>query len=414
MIFASAAKNAFLVYGAIAILFIGAYTEIGFSIGGGYIPSFFSILFCCFAYYIIKPPFLVRDVRWMTYWGLFLLLSSLLAPNFSDIGSRFIGVLQAFIAFLTFIVTIRILAFAGTDVLSKFSIWMLRIIFLLTVAEYLGITTELSEYFRQVVYINSNYSLYDADFRDLGMGSSIRPKVFTTEPSLVAIGFFVLVVGVSSSVKSFIILFEAVIYIFLQYYILNSPIVLLSLLAFLWIVSYRFGFVAYGFVIMLSVAVFVFYGDVINERVQRFSFDNILGSHVAYDVENEKSERLRLVYPYMAVMDVFNVNPFTGLGISGKRSLELYSTVSPVYQIAFGNNAFATVFIYFGIGGAIVFFGIMYLFLKPFFVNWLVAGVVVFMFMQTMGGFETVRFWIYLGFVFYFLSNSFVALPPKR
>lgn len=399
-------RNRNHVFVALCFIFLGAYTEVGLSVGGGYIPSFFTILFCGISYLLIRPPIYLRDLRLLFFFMLFVFASALLAPNYNDINSRFVGVLQISIAFAVFVATFKVLTHIGPDFMARFLLWMLRLLVILTITEYFGLTTEISDSVRSIIYASSNYGLYQADARDLSFGTSIRPKVFTTEPSLVAIGFFILVVGVVASSKSLMLLIEVAIYIFLQYYFLNSPIVLLSLVAFVWVLSNRYGMIVYGLSFILLMPFLYVLGDVAFERMERLSIANIIDAFVSYDLKHVSSEMLRLVFPYIAVLDVFNVNPFTGLGISGKRSLELYSTITPDYVIAFGNNAFATIFIYFGLIGVVCLFSIMYFYLRAYVVSFTILLGVVFLFMQTMGGFETVRFWVYLAFLVSFFATK--------
>lgn len=396
-------------------LFVAAYTEIGLTIGGVFIPSFFSILIVFCVLFVVKNYVRPRDVLYFFCAVLFFFISAVLAPNYDDFGSRLTGVVQFSVAIFTFFVSFRFFLAFGKDKSVFVFFWLIRFLVVLTFLEYVGLLTDFSDSFRSLVYTGSNYTIYDADLRDISLGNSIRPKVFTSEPSLVAIGFFVLMVSLLSNVTSKVAIAELFLLAIFQYYILNSPIVLLGILVSVFVLCNR----AFGFVSVIAVAAVLFsalflFSDFLGDRLSRLSLDYVANNHVSYDVENEKSERLRLYYPYRALVDVFEVNPYTGLGVSGKRSLEKYSTVTPIYQIAFGNNAFATIFIYFGIVGGLFFIYFLWRYVSLYVKTPILFFLVVFSYMQTLGGFETVRMWMYISFIVAFLSFDNSSTRTER
>ena len=96
-------------------------------------------------------------------------------------------------------------------------------------------------------------------------------------------------------------------------------------------------------------------------------------------------------------MDVLQRSPLFGVGISGKEIIESYSRLQIDPKYALGNNVLAALVTYLGLGGAA-------LFGKALFDYWRRAGVgniallvvLILALSQTMGGFETPRFWSYV------------------
>lgn len=385
----------------LSFLCLNVFTEVSLPITSSfYIPSFF-LLLCIFPmYYLVKSTLLRADYDFVFLMFLFLLVSAVAAPNWEDINSRFNGVLQMTIALLMFVLTIKLLGLFTAVEKERFFIWFARCVVFFTFLEYIDVIKSLSDQFREMAYTGQGYLAYDSDERDLALGGAIRPKVFTAEPSLVAIGFFVSAVCAFYANKSMRVFVEIFILTVIEYYFLNSPIALAAIVCIFPFVIYqrRGGFIG-TLVVVMTLLSFSFYGSSFSDRLIRFSPSEIFSTATSFDTANEKSERLRLVYPYIAALDAISVNPISGLGISGKRSLAIYSSVSPIYEIAMGNNAFASIFIFFGVVGSAIFFWIILSYLKVRSGLDLYLLLTIFVFMQTMGALESARLWVYLGLI---------------
>lgn len=402
-----------MTYFILSLLFFTVYTEVGIRLAGVYVPSFFPLVACFAVYFTYFKQFKIRDLQFLFLIFVYLFISSIAAPNYQDINSRFLGVLQMGVAIAAFVAYLRILVNVPQNVAVKFYIYTLRAILFLTVLEFYGITTSLSDDFRNIAYLDSNYKLYIADERDFNMGDFLRPKVFTTEPSLVAVGFFIALASVLGMVKDTKTYVELFFYLVLEYLFLNSPIIIIGFifLAFSVVRRNKFNVVTVSIVLF---AVLLTAGGALMERLERFSPDRLSQTTVGDDYVQEKSERLRMVYPYLSIIDVMNANPFTGFGVSGKRSLEEYSSFTKSYQIAFGNNAFASLFIYFGLVGFLTFSLLIVNYLRVFNIDWLGWIMAVILFMQTMGGLETVRLWMYLAILTAAFSKGLIVNATNK
>lgn len=230
------------------------------------------------------------------------------------------------------------------------------------------------------------------------LSGSVRPKVFVSEPSLVAVAYFVLAVASTWTVRKRIVSIEVMVLTVIEYYLLGSPILILAILGVL--PTYRFSkrglsrllsFVLIG--IVLSLTYYMISGDLSN----RFSDLSFLFDSGGDEMETQSSESLRLINPFVSLVDVLNINPISGLGIGGKESLALFSTFFTNYEVAFGNNSFATLFI-FGFIGALCFF-----YHGDTYADSLISHhnfySLYFLYMQTMGGFESARMWTYMAII---------------
>lgn len=383
-------------------IFINTYLELPLGLGASsYIPSFFLLLSVALAWFSVRRHLEGLDYRYIFWIFVFCVFSAFLAPNYSDLDSRFFGVLQMLTSSLTFVVVFSFLRNLNEEYRGTIFLWVVRILVFLTFLEYVGLTTSISDSFRNAVYGAGGYVAYDGDVRDLMLGDFIRPKVFSSEPSLVAIGFFVSAIGSAWALRENRIIIELVVLTAVEYYLLNSPILFLVPVCIFPVFKARNIYVFIS-VLLCSGALFIISfgsGPDFSERFERFSPDVIFSTETALDAENEKSERLRIVYPYISAMDAISVNPISGFGISGKRSLAIYSSISPLYEIAMGNNAFASVFVFFGAFGAIVFFGLIFNYLKSYGSPTFGLLLCCFCFMQTMGALESARFWSYFAMI---------------
>lgn len=378
-------------------LFIGAYVEVPLGLSSGaYIPAFYLLLTVLFVAVNDRYLYKTIDYIFITTLLLFCVVSSIIAPNFDGIEFRFYAVVQMLASAVTFVVVLKSILCLPLAIRIDASVWMLRILVVLTLLEYLGVISAASDSFRSWAYSSGGYVAYSDDVRDLILGGEIRPKVFTSEPSLVAIATFVLAnfsAWQSRDIKTPV---EITFLLFFELLLLNSPIVILALVSIL--PTLFIGRSRYIYVLLIILLPLLFFIDssIVLDKIDRFSFQELFYERGGGTVETETSERLRLIYPYISIIDVFSVNPISGLGVGGKRSLELYGSVSPNFEVSFGNNSFATVFIFFGAFGSILFFHIVYSYLKSFGIKLLPAVFVYFIFSQTMGGFESPRYWAYL------------------
>lgn len=395
----------------VCLVFLNAYIELPLVFGGdAYIPSFFLILVIGILAAFDREIYKNIDFAFVVCLFVFNLLSAVLAPNFEDINSRFFSAVQLLSSSVAFVVVVRNMIYFPTGLRVIIALWGLRVVVLLTLLEYLGLISSISDEFRAWAYSSGPYVAYSDDARDLLLGGAVRPKVFTSEPSLVAMACFVLAVNSTWLTDQKKVLLEVVFLLLAEVFFLNSPIIVLSLLCV--IPPFHNAFpkrILYFFIGIVLLATSLVSDFGVEGLADRFSIQELFYERGGGTMETETSERLRLVYPYISVIDAIQENPATGLGVGGKRSLSIYGSVSPNFEVSFGNNAFATVFIFYGVLGAIAFYFVLYLYLNKYIVGLVPCFGIYFLFSQATGGFESARYWVYLGF----LTSVFVCRDKR-
>jgi len=180
---------------------------------------------------------------------------------------------------------------------------------------------------------------------------------------------------------------------------MGSPIVYLSILITIsilfWLIQSKrislsnrilllFGIIIVS-IIILSVMI---QGDVVSKRFNMENFGD--------DVGVNSSDNIRLYLPYTTAIAVIKASPFFGVGISGKRAAVdiLNFSYDPSFLVS---NNVAVLLTYFGCVGTAILLYIFYYYMKRtgirrvwlLYFLWFCLG-------QTLGGFESPRFWGYL------------------
>ncbi|MFT4102056.1 MAG: hypothetical protein QM674_13655 [Burkholderiaceae bacterium] len=391
----------------LVLLLVNAYLELPIALSGeAYVPAV-GILATVAAYLATsrhRPQW--RDVDLCLLLVSFCLLSSFAAPNWADLGSRLWGTVQIAASAVCFISTVTLIrALDRRTVLWIFG-GLTVALMLLTALEVIGVTRALSDAFREGAYEAGGYRAYTADERDLSLVGFIRPKVFSSEPSLVGIGFMIFALGFGfarADWKGLALVFVAAV---IEFALLGSPIALIAPMSVgLAVVLARASRLspqalrrAKATALVLAALLGVgALGAVALVDADRFRDLELNMGVDGAKLETATSEQLRLVLPYLAAVDAMRVNPLTGLGTSSKRSLSLYSSTSSDYKVAMGNNAFASCFVFWGLAGAALFFAIVYRYLRQIGAWGLPLAVAVGSLMQTMGALESPRLWVYFG-----------------
>jgi hypothetical protein len=332
-----------------------------------------------------------------------LLLSALLSPGLEHLGQKLLGLLQTLVSISSGILLLKLI----NDLPRK---WIARILFALSVLlvvgtslEVVGLLRGVSDAFRGVVYGGeSGYFVYDSEERDAGITGFARPKFFTSEPSLLAIGFFAFVNSwllLDYSNKNLIL---ACLGTLLMLGLTGSPILALSLAVTLIVMlRHRSGFfVKLSLPVLLGFAVLalaVLNPVVISDLVLRL--DDSLGG---YSVLNPTSEQIRLVFPFITLVDVTKASPLFGVGISGKEVIDSFSSLPVAPDLALGTNALAAILTYLGILGSLLFIKVFRDYLLRMKIREIALLIVfVLALSQMMSGVESPRFW---GYVFLFIG----------
>lgn len=338
--------------------------------------------------------------------GAILLLTAFYSPGTEFLEHKLSGVAQTTVAIVGGILLAKEIGRLRRVTAEKIFFCLTLALLIGTILEVLGVLSGVSDSFREVAYGRGGYSVYSNEERDLLLAGFSRPKLFTSEPSLLAVGFFVFSTSwllLLTTMKRWLLFLAATM---LMLYFTASPILLISagISVFIkYLNQYRvkktgwIGVIA-TLGIILVISFFVFSGDFLEKINSRFS--NAASGALIYEIS---SENLRIVFPYLTAADVLSSSPIFGVGISGKDVVGLFSTLPIDPGHALGNNNLAALFIYMGLVGGLGFIYFFYrysrLSLAPS--HQLKLMILVLGFSQMMGGFESPRFW---GYVFIFIE----------
>lgn len=263
-----------------------------------------------------------------------------------------------------------------------------------------GILRELSDSFREFAYSRGGYRVYTNVDRDEILLGFDRPKFFTSEPSLLAIGFFAFSNSwllLSFSRKNWMIVCISTI---IMLNLTGSPILLISLVASIVILISQIRYSRNSWYILL-VATLIVYALTIGgvfDKVQ----DRLMHSLFETDISVVSSENLRMIFPYISMIDILKSSPFFGVGISGKELIGVYSSLPLDSSDAFGNNNLAAMFTYLGGLGGMLFIAVFYGYIGRIRISSKLIFIIMFIALtQMMGGFESPRFW---GYIFLFIG----------
>jgi hypothetical protein len=386
-------------------LLLSAYVEPPMDIGGGRIlPAFTTIVILPIALLLLSPVIFRRDVVMLSSVAALLLLSALLSPGREWIGHKLLGLAQTLTAMSAGLALFKLAELLPLILLRRVLLAAWFAVLIGAGLEVSGVLRPAVAAFGQAVYHVGGYQFYSNDVRDLSLLGFPRPKVFTSEPSLVAIAFYLFVTGwlaLKPTPHRLTIAFTAT-GVMLAF--VGSPVLLITL-AVLSIVFMALGIrrasaalPGLALLVALVLALPFVLPDVIallRDRVQ-LAVDNARSYTIS-------SENLRIIFPAIATVDVLSASPILGVGIDGKAVIDQFSSL-PIADFAggtqFGNN-FAFFLSYLGLGGAAAFTWIMARWLRASGVLYrLLAATVIVGLSQTMGGFETPRFWAWVFLVF--------------
>ena len=245
-----------------------------------------------------------------------------------------------------------------------------------------------------IPYIRSEATrLIVADDRDLVLGSFIRPKFFSSEPSLLALGYFTTAncwLMLRPSTLRFAIIGALTL---LMVIIANSPIIYLSgaLSIAIWTRSRSNG----GNAILYVLTGVVLLATAITLALPSLEgrFGALLSDETKYSVT---SENLRRKFPFISVVDTLRHYPLFGLGIGGRRTLEYISSLGLGWEYAFGNNNVGFSSMYFGVLGTPLFILILHRYFGWLKVDRTLLWIAIMFISLASGGFEALRIWGYI------------------
>jgi hypothetical protein len=395
---------------AFVLLFIiGAYLDIPLVLSRSFssIPSITNLLLTIALFPLLYKQYNKKDIRLIAYLFVVVISTIVFSGNIIDFPSRIVKIIQYLVAIFMFTFVLKIIVTTSSSDLKKLFFY-LSIFFVVGITlEYFNIIRGISDGFRNIAYSNGSYVNYDSEERDIFMTGFIRPNFFTTEPSLVAIAFFIFTscfLLLSVRISSFLLI---LILDLVFFSVCGSPITILNFIAILIIYTHRnrsgrklFFIVSAFLLFIISILVaFPKIGELIQQRL-------------ILDLTNEsESTYTRLYVPYAeALPKALNYNPFFGVGFGGKKTMtditgntgaDTSLADSREMEFIIGSNGFACMLIFQGIIGFLLTLYILKKYLKKRygFKNFSLFIIIWFLFSQTMGAYETPRFWVYTSLV---------------
>jgi len=382
-------------------LLMGAYIEPPLPIGDGWIlPSFATVLALPVLLLVMLGTLRRRDIVLLASVAGLLLVSAVLSPGLEWIREKVLGLAQTLVAMVGGLLLFKLAEFLPVPVLRRVLAvgWVLLLV--AATLEVVGVLRPAVVAFGEAVYHTGGYQFYSADLRDIELLGFARPKVFTSEPSLVAIAFYVLLTGWLALRVTLLRLLVAIAAATVMLSLVGSPVLLIAVPV-LCLIYARLG---PRDMLTLALAVVVVAGAVLLLPLLIPGVVERLAERLDAAVTNAAtlaptSENLRLVIPAVTTVDVLTASPLLGVGISGKEVMGQFSALPGVDfagDTQFG-NAFALFLCYLGLAGAALFVGILRRWLRESGVRYGgLCTVVVIGLSQAMGGFETPRFWAYI------------------
>jgi len=389
-------------------LFLGAYLDIPLTIGNAApIPSITNVLLI-----IAITPYLIRkftasDIYFLGGIVFIVLISVIGADNFRALPSIIVKIFQFLFSIYVFIVTIFIVRSISLKQLHKFFFILIVILLIGIVLEYLNVIRGVSDKFREIVYTADGYILYDAEDRDIVMTGFVRPSLFTSEPSLVSCAFFIVSMCyllLSTKLKQFLfVIVSSIVFLIVS----GSPIPLINLIC--GIVLLLFFLKLKWYQLLLGILIFIIlFFTLFTSQVSEKIVDRLQSRLIEEVTEEGNSSYSRIYVAYVdALPTALTYNPFFGVGYGGKQKMVVITgnegaDIKDRGQMEGieGANAFTRFFVYFGaIGGIMVLYAIFKYF-KSQSIRYF--GLFIFiwiLFSQTLGTFETPRYWVYLALV---------------
>lgn len=383
------------------LFFISYYLEVPVYFGPTfYVPSLPTFFLLVIAWLTTPIRLTSSDYRLMMRIAVLCAVSVLISSLSYEMSYRLNGAAQLIASAAAGIVFMRLGQKLDATSLERLFIFLSSILVALGVAERMGLLG-ISDVFRLAAYSRGGYEVYGADDRDLLLASSIRPKVFTSEPSLLAIG--VMVSSVSAMIinptKKNLVLLSCVNGALIWMLLSPISVVAIGVLGTIyWLKSWR------RHKSRSLVFVIVFIGVTFMALLDSSIVERLSDSGLANGNYSITSENLRLVFPLLSTFDVLSVNPLFGLGIGGKRSLGGISSLGLPFDAAYGSNNVAALIMSFGIIGSLCFLVILYKYIKAESGAVFLTLLCVVALSLSMGGLESPRF---IGYVFcFFLAIS--------
>jgi hypothetical protein len=341
-----------------------------------------------------------------------LALSALLSPGIGSVDQKLLGLMQTVVSICSGILLLKLLNDLRGRRVEQVLLMLSVALVVGALLEVVGVLNTASDSFRELAFRQSGFvGFYDADERDIGITGFPRPKLFTAEPSFLAVGFLAFAnswLVLAYSRKNLIL---ACLGTLLMFVLVGSPVIVLSLATSLTVALLNEPRLSSLAVTAALLCIGGLGLASVQPEVFASFFERVVESYENVGTLKPTSENRRIIFPFLTVVDVILNSPFFGVGISGKEVIERYSTLPLDPDIALGNNVLAMFLMYLGLLGAL-------LFGKITLDYWRRAGIgrivlllaLILALSQTIGGFESPKFW---GYVFLFTGVVKKASVPE-
>lgn len=393
----------------IGIMLFGMYTALALPLGNLYLP--FIILLAVTAYLVLFRFHLLRstDALFLAAGFVILTLNSLLSPAGLDfLVDKYKAIFQIMCGLILGVFMARIVPSVNLQSLSKLLLGSCGLIIVLAILERAGVTREISNAWREMVYTGTYTNAYVNDTRDLRMTGFIRPKVFTAEPAFVANYLFVTLSATALITRRLATAVATVLMGMAGFLLVGSPICILACLSAGVVTVLRFSRYAHWMVIGGALSLFILLTTPLPdgltdkfERVQERFAPLIDGN---FDHITEGSLRSRIYVPFwLAAPTAIKENPFFGVGVGGKEYLskriipgfsskgqEIGSHEQTLGTNALGNMIATLGILGFTMLGAALFFYMQHNYTAQSYIFLIPAGLLLF----CRGAYETQAFWL--------------------
>lgn len=411
-------------YACLFVWVFNIYSEIPFILPGNKsLPAFLLLFFLPFIWPLIKSQVRAKHLLFPIGLTVIALYSVLAKGNLVFLTGSAFKLMQYFYSLCLCMCTYLLVTNVEAVRLRRFLFWFSIAIVVGCYFERIGVLSGITNAYR-AIYRGTNYGgEIDID-REVFISGFVRPYFFTSEPSLVGLGFF----GTSTAwamlntkpkldvgmiLCGFVLLF-----------ILGSPAVFLSplLIVMIAIVKYKLRVLKIGvaMVALISVVIAGYQLEILNTWLEPFLF-----RFSAELMQEGTSMYARIYVPYLITLPkILQTYTWWGVGYGNHGLINEifgYSYQLDEDEILFirGSNAFVNFFTYMGLLGSILTFRMIYWFGKK---HQIKGMFLVFCFLffagQIIGTFATPRFWcfvmLFCGCVFWVSQSSLAAVTDAK
>jgi hypothetical protein len=385
------------------VLFLSIYTEVPLVFTETlFVPAFVLVFSIPLLYFALNKNITAGDRRFVAQMVGILALSAVASPGWYALPAKLTGVLQTSVSITGGVLVMRAMDRAGARNVERLLLGLTLALVGGALLERLNVIRDLSDQFRISAY-HGYWGAYENLARDVDIAGFERPKLFTSEPSLLAIGYFVFV-NAWLLVRFSAARFALAVILSIAFILLSgSPVVVVSMAVTAVIGLYGLRKDVGGLMVAttaISCAALIFGAATLTASfVERFAE----GASYVSNLEIT-SENVRLVFPFITAWDVISNSPLFGAGISGKEVAASFSSLPYDTIVVIGNNNLWTIFTYFGLVGGTFFLSVLTGYIRASAPGrTMLLALILLCFSQTAGGFETPRIW---GYVFILIGAA--------